>query len=157
MNVSDSGRPAERIGGVASRANTFSLLGQQPLLGRDFAPDEDKPGRAPVVILGYWSGRTATAAIRRSSAGRSRSTTRRATIVGVMPEGMQFPTNADMWRPLVPDAGRLAKRDDRGLGVVRPARAGRDARDRRSTELTGDRGPASSSSIPTPTRTSTRR
>ena len=34
------------------------------------------------------------------------------TIIGVMPEGMRFPTNADMWLPLVPDAAmrRVATR-----------------------------------------------
>ena len=38
-----------------------------------------------------------------------------------MPEGMRFPNNADLWRPLVPDAD-LEKRDTRSLGPVRPAR-----------------------------------
>src|SRR6476620_5680613 len=40
MNVSDPGRPAERIRGADVSANTFRLLRQAPFLGRDFAPDE---------------------------------------------------------------------------------------------------------------------
>ena len=27
-------------------------------------------------------------------------------VIGVMPEGMRFPTNADLWRPFVPKEDR---------------------------------------------------
>src|SRR3982751_1984097 len=37
MNVSDTGRPAERVRGAEVTANVFRLLRQAPLLGRDFA------------------------------------------------------------------------------------------------------------------------
>ena len=47
MNVSESGRPAERVSGASVSANTFQLLRQAPLLGRDFAPGEDRPERRP--------------------------------------------------------------------------------------------------------------
>src|SRR6476659_2515965 len=117
MNVSDTGRPAERIGGADVTANTFQLLRQAPLLGRDFAPDEDQPGAAPVVILGYsvWKNRYGSDP---AILGRAiKIDDRAAEIVGVMPEGMRFPTNADLWRPYVPTPAQAAKRDDRGLGV----------------------------------------
>ena len=42
---------------------------------------------------------------------------RAAEIIGVMPDGMRFPTGADLWRPYVPTAAQAAKRDDRSLGV----------------------------------------
>src|SRR5207344_1122354 len=59
MNVSDPDHPAERVSGASVTANMFGLLGQQPFLGRDFAPGEDATGAAPVVILGYsvWKNR----------------------------------------------------------------------------------------------------
>jgi putative ABC transport system permease protein len=53
MNVSDEGRPPERADGYWITANTFRLLGQRPLIGRDFAPSDDHKGADPVVILGY--------------------------------------------------------------------------------------------------------
>ncbi|HEY6391846.1 MAG TPA: ABC transporter permease, partial [Bryobacteraceae bacterium] len=52
INLSDQGNVPERYSGGRITANTFSLLGQKPMLGRDFLLDEDKPGTATVVILG---------------------------------------------------------------------------------------------------------
>src|SRR5919107_4924642 len=50
MNVSDSGHPPERTQGVRVTANTFGLLGERPILGRDFREGEDKKGAEPVVL-----------------------------------------------------------------------------------------------------------
>src|SRR6266581_269168 len=59
MNVSDEGRAPERFQGPYVSANAFRLIGQQPLLGRDFRPEDDRPGAAAVVILGngVWKNR----------------------------------------------------------------------------------------------------
>jgi predicted permease len=105
MNISDPEHPAERASGVAVTANTFSVLRQQPFLGRDFAPGDDAAGAAPVVIIGYsiWKNRygSDTAVI-----GRALKINEVAhTIIGIMPEGMRFPTNSDLWRPLQPLTG----------------------------------------------------
>jgi putative ABC transport system permease protein len=115
MNVSDPDHPAERLSGAAVTANTFGVLGQQPFLGRDFAPGEDATGAAPVVILGYsvWKNRYGSD---RSVIGRTLKINEVAySIIGVMPEGMRFPTNADMWRPLLPIAAE--NRHNRNISV----------------------------------------
>ncbi len=59
MNVSDEGRTPERFVGPYISANAFKLIGQQPLIGRDFLPDDDRPGAGAVVILGngIWKNR----------------------------------------------------------------------------------------------------
>ena len=59
MNVSDEGRAPEQFQGPYMSANAFTLIGQQPLLGRDFLPEDDRPGAAAVVILGngIWKNR----------------------------------------------------------------------------------------------------
>jgi putative ABC transport system permease protein len=102
MNVVDSGHPPERTQGAQVSANTFALLGQRMHLGRDFLPDEDKKGAEPVVIIGFglWQSRYGgdPSVIGRSIKVNSVS----ATIIGVMPEGVRFPSNADMWQPIVP-------------------------------------------------------
>ena len=71
MNVSDEGRAPERFNGTYISANAFRLLGQAPILGRDFLPEDDEPGAAgrhPARAAA--SGRTATAATRTWSDGR---------------------------------------------------------------------------------------
>src|SRR6266404_2587498 len=50
MNVSEEGRAPERFQGPYMSANTFALVGQKPLLGRDFLPEDDKLGAEAVVI-----------------------------------------------------------------------------------------------------------
>ncbi len=123
MNVSDAERPAERALGVWISANTFGLLGQQPLIGRTFLPGEDAPGAQPVAIIGYglWQNRYgADPAI----LGRTiRVNEIPARIVGVMPPGMKFPNVAEMWMPLVPD-DNARRRFTRTLGVFGRLRPG---------------------------------
>ena len=115
MNVSDPDHPAERVSGASVTANMFGLLGQQPFLGRDFAPGEDATGAAPVVMLGYsvWKNRYNSDP---GVIGRTLKINDAAySVIGVMPEGMRFPTNADMWRPLLPIAAE--NRHNRNISV----------------------------------------
>ena len=54
MSVSDEGRPPERYSGAYFTANAFRLLGERPILGRDFLdvlPGDDKPGAEALVRL----------------------------------------------------------------------------------------------------------
>ena len=43
---------AERLSGYMISAGFFSTLGVQPILGRNFRPDDDQVGAGPVAILG---------------------------------------------------------------------------------------------------------
>ncbi len=115
LNVSDPDHPAERVSAASVTANTFGLLGQQPFLGRDFAPGEDAAGAAPVVLIGHsvWKNRYGSDP---GVIGRSLKVNEVAhTIVGVMPEGMRFPTNADLWRPLLPVTGDIVRNRTHGV------------------------------------------
>ncbi|MGQ0737076.1 MAG: ABC transporter permease, partial [Acidobacteriota bacterium] len=100
MNLSDEGRAPERYSGVFISGNAFKILGQPTVLGRDFLPEDDRPGAPPVVILGggVWKNRYGGDP---SVIGRAvRINDRPAVIVGVMPEGFRFPSNSDLWQPL---------------------------------------------------------
>ena len=108
MNISDEGRAPERFSGAFVSANAFSVIGQAPVLGRNFAPEDDRPGAAAVVLLGngIWTSRYG-----RDPAilGRTvRVNDVPSVVIGVMPEGFRFPQNADLWQPLalVPDSRR---------------------------------------------------
>ena len=116
MSVTESGHPPDRTSGARVCANAFGLLGQPMHLGRDFLPDEDKKGAEPVVIIGYglWKSRYGSDA---NILGRSvKINGVAATIVGVMPEGVRFPSNADMWQPLVPNENSV-RRNQRNMTV----------------------------------------
>ncbi|MEP6914193.1 MAG: ABC transporter permease, partial [Acidobacteriota bacterium] len=135
MNVSDSGHPPERTNGVRVTANTFGILGERPVLGRDFRPGEDRAGAEPVALLGYglWKSRYGQDP---AVIGRSIRVNEIATvIIGVMPEGNRFPNNADMWQAIVPDAAieRRDARDFNLFGRLRPGVSLKQAQ----TEMTG--------------------
>src|SRR5262249_1584125 len=81
--------------------NTFSLIGQRPILGRDFRLEDERAEAEPVTILsnGLWQQRYAGDP---SVIGRGlRINDRYHTIVGIMPEAMEFPDSSGLWIPLV--------------------------------------------------------
>ena len=61
FNVSDPGREPDRFPGVYVSWDIFKAIGEQPILGRDFLPEDDQPGAPPVVIIGHslWQSRYA--------------------------------------------------------------------------------------------------
>ena len=97
-------------------ANSFALLRQPPLIGRDFVAGDDQKGAEPVVMLGYrfWMNRYGGD---RNVIGKPvRVDGVSATSVGVMPESMQFPDTTDVWMPLIPNA-RQEQRDHRPMRI----------------------------------------
>ena len=115
-NLSDEGQPPERYNGSHVTANTFGVLGVRPVIGRDFVPDDDRPGAPPVALIGHkvWVNRYGS---NPSVIGRTvRINDVPTTIVGVVPEGFQFPFNTDVWMPLSQITGLLEqKRNSRPL------------------------------------------
>lgn len=103
------GRPLDMRTTTVS-ANTFGLLGVPPMLGRDFAPADEVPGAAPVVILNYrfWESRFGKRADIVGLTVHINGTP--ATVIGVMPRRFDFPmkVDEDFWMPLVhtPDLQR---------------------------------------------------
>jgi predicted permease len=123
LNVSDSeegSRPAEQFQGTYNSANMFHLIGQRPILGRDFRPEDDRVGAAPTVIIGYnlWKNRyngdpaILTRTIRVNSTPMS--------VIGVMPADMRFPFNNELWVPVSQIAPELreAKRNARNFQAI---------------------------------------
>jgi putative ABC transport system permease protein len=109
----------ERISGAVVSANFFRMLGMNPQLGRSFAEDEDRPGKDSVVVIGHplWQRRFAS---ERNVIGRSIDINGRTfQIIGVAPQGFQFPTLAEMWTPLTITDAQLTPdfRGNHGLQV----------------------------------------
>ena len=104
MNVSDEGRAPEQFQGPYISANAFTLIGQKPLLGRDFLPEDDRPGAAAVVMLGngIWKNRYGSDP---SVIGRTIKVNERAGDRDRRHAGrLEVPANADLWHAARADA-----------------------------------------------------
>jgi putative ABC transport system permease protein len=118
MNLSDPDRAPDRFRGTYISANGFDLLRTQPVIGRTFTPDDERPGAPPVVILSnsVWKSRYGSDP---SVLGRTIRVNDVPTIVvGVMPAGFSFPGTAEVWQPLASLPGvATATRDARTFSV----------------------------------------
>src|SRR4030095_4486726 len=107
--------------GLYLSANSFSLIGVRPLLGRDFRAEDDRPGAPPVVMLSERVWRTRVAGRRSLIGWRIRVNGMPATVIGVMPPGFAFPNEVAVWQPLSAAlAAQPEARSRRGLGGVGP-------------------------------------
>ena len=103
MNLTGSGDPAHLAAATVS-ARFFHVLGVAPVVGHDFDPDQDAPGRDDAVVLlsnQFW----------RTRFGASRDVVgmglyldgRRYTVIGVMPPGEPWLNAADVFVPMAQD------------------------------------------------------
>lgn len=89
----------ERLDVASASPSFFRLMGTQPLIGRYLTRDEEGPKAAPVAILSYefWRNRFGADP---QIIGKTIALDRLPrTIVGVMPQGFDFPRGANLWLP----------------------------------------------------------
>ena len=106
MNLTGVGEP-QRIQSCVVTTNFFQAIGVQPMLGRSFLPEEEKPGAPFTVILSHdlWQRQFGSDPniINKSLTLNAHQ----VAVVGVMPPGfeLQFPTSkhVDMWVPFIID------------------------------------------------------
>jgi putative ABC transport system permease protein len=92
----------ENLNGIRVTENFFRALGVQPLLGRVFNPDEDRPGGANVAMLSYafWQKRFGGDNNILGQAITLNGTP--FTVIGVMPATVKFPfAPTQVWLPRV--------------------------------------------------------
>src|SRR5688572_2626955 len=102
LTIADGTGEPERYLGTTVSWNLFEILGTPPILGRNFVPDDDRPGAEPVVLLSHevWQNRYRGDP---SVVGRSISVNARPhTVIGVMPPRFAFPETTRLWVPLAP-------------------------------------------------------
>jgi predicted permease len=120
VNLSEDDRAPEQFTGVYMTSTFMKVIGQRPVLGRDFTAEDDQPASPPTVIIshGLWKNRygSSTAAIGRVL----KINDQMMTVIGVMPEGFQFPTGVDLWMPFAQLAPgfRSEKRDVRTFSGI---------------------------------------
>src|ERR1043166_4350740 len=82
----------------------FDVIGVRPLLGRAFAPGEDRPGAEPVVVVSWAMWRQELGGDPRVLGRRITLDGTATTVIGVMPRGFYFPSpEYRAWRPLLLD------------------------------------------------------
>jgi len=118
FNFTGAGEP-ERLQGRLVSAEFFSTLGIQPLLGRDFLAEEDRPGVTPAAILsyGFWRRRFGADP---SIIGKQLTLNKQSfTVIGITPANFQFGVEADVSVPIGLQAERFRVRGrDPGTDVV---------------------------------------
>jgi putative ABC transport system permease protein len=105
------GGEAERITGGYATMSLFPLLGVQPMMGRTFLPEEDRPGGPPVAILShaFWKRRFGGDP---SVIGKALTLDADTyTVVGVLPATFVIPdrheSDYDLWVPFaISDTGK---------------------------------------------------
>jgi len=100
--IGEAAIPPERYSMAQVSAGLFGMLRTPPALGRGFTDADDDAGAEAVALISdaVWQARYGGAT---DVVGRGvRINGAPATIVGVMPEGFRFPSNEDLWMPLVP-------------------------------------------------------
>ena len=99
LTLTGSGEP-EQVPSSRVTAELFKALAVQPLHGRWFTADEDRPSGPPAIILGYalWQRRFGGDPRVVGQAIPVDGGTR--TVVGVMPPGFTYPGTTQAWVPL---------------------------------------------------------
>ncbi len=125
MTLTGRGTP-ERINGARVSANFFSVLGVQPLRGRFFTLEEEKPGNGSVVVLSYglwqrlFGGDETIIGNSLTLNGASIS------VIGVLPPSFHFARrgSAEMWLPMQPNQNQLSRRYMHWVNVIGRLNAG---------------------------------
>jgi putative ABC transport system permease protein len=129
FNVS-LGDQSERYAGAEVSASLFEVLGVGALKGRVFTTTDETPGNNQVVLISFNFWHTRLSGVPDPDGKSITLDGKPYTIVGVMPEGFQFPGGtgtvlrvftpapAQLWIPLTLDAKQLQQRSSHYLNVI---------------------------------------
>jgi predicted permease len=105
----------ERVNGRQVTSGMFATLGKQPILGRAFGPEEEKPGAPGVALLGegFWERRFARDP---KVIGQTLILSGDPfTVIGVMPKSMHTSwRNTEVFTPLLRLEDKIGGEDNRG-------------------------------------------
>lgn len=100
-NLTDSAGTPKRFEGTFVTDGVFETLKTKAYIGRTIQEQDLFPGAGRVVVLGYelWQQNYAGNALILNQVIVVNGEP--ATVIGVMPKGFRFPTNSDVWVPMV--------------------------------------------------------
>ncbi len=119
-SVAGGGEPV-RVNIAAVSSAFFEALGTAPFRGRGFAPEEQRLDGAPAAIVSYSYWRQYLAGATDLSKFQLKMEGAVYPVVGVMPEGFNFPAGTAAWIPreLYPEIPSRSAHNWRGLGRLR--------------------------------------
>ena len=118
FNLTGDAEP-ERVTAYAVTANFFPLFGVQPLLGRSFLPEEDRPGSNKVVVLSYSLWQTRYGGDAQILNRDILLNGEKHSVVGVMPANFQFlQSEVRLWTPIAFSQEDLTNRGGHYLNVI---------------------------------------
>ena len=115
-----TGEGADRMDGLSVSADFAKVIGIEPVLGRMFTADEDKPSGPSVALIGtaLWHERYGG---RPDVLGQTiRLNSRQYTIVGVLPPSAEFPGGMRLWTPMQGDPASANNYSYEGIGRLKP-------------------------------------
>ncbi len=112
VNLGAAAGPKRYDGGLLS-VEVLPMLGVQPVLGRSFTAEDDRPGTAPVVLLGHAAWRDDFGADPAVIGRALRINGEIGTVIGVLPDNFGFPYRQEVWLPR-----RLVAGDAFGAEIV---------------------------------------
>jgi putative ABC transport system permease protein len=104
--ILQSGAESQHLDAMIVSANLFAVLGVTPAIGRDFRPDDEKPGNR-AVMLSYSLWQSAFGSAKDIAGKTAKLGDREYVVAGVMPRGFQFPLGYPapaLWMSLADDA-----------------------------------------------------
>ena len=112
FNLGLSGNP-QSVNGANVSPSLFTILGVSPRLGRTFTLEEAQQGRDRVVVLGFSLWQRAFASDPQIVGKDIIVDGRSCNVIGVMPQGFDYPSPSELWVPQVFAAADFAP-DSRG-------------------------------------------
>jgi putative ABC transport system permease protein len=111
---------ADRMDGASVSADFAKVLGIEPIIGRMFTAEEDRPKGPNVVLIstGVWQERFGG---RNDVLGQTiRLNSRQFTIIGVLPPSADFPGGVRLWTPQQGDPNSVDSYSLEGAGRLKP-------------------------------------
>jgi predicted permease len=96
----------------------FRVLGVSPALGRDFVPEDEQVGAAPVAVVSHRVWREYLGADRNVIGRMILLNGQGHTVIGVLPDGVELPNGAGLWLPLGVDEDIVEARGSTWLQAI---------------------------------------
>jgi len=77
----------------------LDVMGVQPILGRSFAPDEQRANASPVALISYSYWKQNLGGTQDFASLHLKLDQEPVEVIGVLPPGFRFPNNCDLWIP----------------------------------------------------------